>query len=192
MIVLVILTALYLWSEKKKQELLKKENKRLRLEKSVIEQKMLELMQTLKSLQLNFSQLESNHHAYKYLVPVLMGMQNKLMEELAFFDDNTYDEKLKIIKDYTNQIKVLGAEVNFEFVDDYIKTEITSLKIPSDWVELGVLLEKVMQISKEKDIHVIVFNYVESWDYPVSSSREFKCIYKKLPKNDIIELSKIK
>ena len=189
-IILVTLTIRYLWSEKKKQKLLKEENEQLRLEKVVIEEKMAELMKTLNSVQLSFSQLESNHHAYKYSVPVLMGMQNKLMEELAFFAENTHDEKLAIIKDYTNQIKVLGKEVNLDFVDDYIKTEISSLNIPSDWIELSVLLEKLMQHSKKQGILLTVFNYVKSWDKFVSSTA-FIRLLSNLADNAIKESAKI-
>ena len=176
--------------EKKKQQTLEEENEQLRLEKMVIEEKMAELMNTLNSVQLSFSQLESNHHAYKYSVPVLMGMQNKLMEELVNFADNTYDEKLAIINDYANQIRVLGAEVNLGFVDDYIKTEVASLNIPNDWIELTVLLEKIMINAKEKNVQLALFNYIDSWDKSVSSSLFIKLL-SNIADNAIKESAKV-
>lgn len=189
-IILVILTARHLFSERKKQQALEEENEQLRMEKLIIEEKSNELLDTLKSLQLSFSQLESNHHAYKYLVPVLMGMQNKLTEELINFSDNTHEEKLAIINDYSNQIKVLGREVNFKFVDDYIKTEVASLNIPNEWIDLTVLLERIMLYAKEKKVQLSLFNYVESWGQFVSNSSFIKLL-SNIADNAIKESAKV-
>ena len=189
-IILMIMTARHLFLERKKQQELEAENEQLRLEKVVIEEKMTELMESLNSVQLSFSQLESNHHAYKYTIPILMGMQNKLMEELAFFAENTHDEKLAIIEDYANQIRVLGKEVNADFVDDYIKTEVAGLNIPSDWVELAVLLERLMQTAKKQGVLLSVFNYVQTWDKSVSSNA-FIRLLSNLADNAIKESTKI-
>lgn len=65
-IFLIIFVVKYLNAERKKQQILEQENERLSKERLEIEKQMAELKQMQVELQQDFSEMTSQHHAYKY------------------------------------------------------------------------------------------------------------------------------
>ena len=162
-VALVIFVVRHLIAERKKQLLLEQENARLIKERLVIEQQMAELETAQEELQQDFAEMTSNHHAYKYAIPVFIKMQNELIAEMNNFTEYSHDEKLKRIKDYTTQVRVLSFEINDEFDTDHIKNEIAGLNIPKRWLQLTMLLESLMKVAQDKGIYLSVYNHATDW-----------------------------
>jgi len=150
--------------ERKKQLLLEQDNERLNQEQLAIEEQLTELKQVEMSLQKHLGDVTSNYHNYKYAIPVLMNMQHKLIEEITKFSEYNHDARMNLVKNYTDQIRILSFEINDEFVADHIKSEIIGLNIPNDWLKLTSLLETLMQNAQNKGIYLSVYNYTTLWN----------------------------
>ena len=179
-ITLTVLIIRHLIVEKKKNDqieeendLLKKdnlqlvsENDKLNQEYLAIQNRLFELSDVHKELQKDFGDVTSTHHKYKYVVPVLMSMQQKLIEEIQYFSDYTHEEKMNQIINYTDQIKALSFEINDDFIADHISSEIDNLKIPTDRISLISLLEELMRKAHENEVYLSIYNETNLWNCP--------------------------
>jgi len=163
LILLITLASKYMNEEKNKQEQIKAENARLSKERLVTQEQMASLLQAQAELEADFSEMTNNHHAYRYVVPILLGMQNKLIEQMNNFADYDHDERLCQIRNYTDQLRTLTFEISDEFVTSHIKSEIVGLGISKAWLELNVLLETLMQKAKDQGIYLSVYNHATTW-----------------------------
>lgn len=190
-IFLTIFIVRYMNVERKKQSLLEQENVRLTEERLTIDKQMNELKQMQMTLQKNLEDVTSNYHNYKYLVPVLMSLQNKLFDEMQHFSEYSYDEKISRIKDYTDQIRTLSFGITDEFVVDHIKNEVTGLNIPNNWSKLNILLETFLKNAHNKGVYLSIYNYTSLWDGLNISDVIFIRLLSNLVDNAIKESCKI-
>jgi len=150
--------------DKRQRGLLEKENQRLKEEQSKLQAQLSELDQSYIKLKEGFDNITSTHHQYRYVVPVLMGMQQKLIEEIQYFADYTHEEKMDRIKDFSDQINSLAVGITDDFVEDHIKDKMVSLKIPENYHQLVVLLEKLMQKAHSNEIYLSLYNQGSHWN----------------------------
>jgi len=163
-ITLTIFIVRHLISERKKQQQLEAENERLAIQHNAINSQLSKLKTVHTDLKGEFDDVVSNYHAYKYVVPVLMDMQESFISELDSFSDYSYDEKLNRIRSYADQIRVLTFQINDGLGDDFIQSELEYLNIPTNWQVLSSLLKKLMQTALAKGVYLSVQNCIQSWE----------------------------
>lgn len=171
---------------------LENENERISKEYTKIQNQMAELNQVYETLKRDFGEVSSNHHNYRYIVPVLINMQQKLVEEMNSFTEYSFDEKTDWIRDYTDEIKSLLVDVREEMVDDAIKATIAGLDLPEKWNQLAALLEKLLNVAQqEKGVYLSIYNYAKTWnDFEISNSI-FIRLFSNIVDNAVKESSKL-
>jgi len=171
---IISLTIFLIWHlnvEKKKQLRLEQQYKQLESENEAIELQFLELKTVHNDLYQEYGVVKSNHHAYKYIVPTLMNMQQDFIGELDKFADYSHAEKLKRIRDYADQIRLLSFQINNDLAIDHVDEALNRLKIPENWQALRGVFQKIMQVALTKDIYLSVYNhdeFLQNLDVPQS------------------------
>jgi len=188
---LVIFIVKHLNSEKKQRNLLEEENERVNQEYNFMQMQMQELNQIYADLKKDFGDVTSTHHSYRYIIPVLINMQYRLLENMNKFSDFSYNEKSVWIHDYTNEIKTLLTEIDVEMADDVVKATIKSLNIPEKWSQLHTLLEKLYQKADEHGVYLSVNNYSKNWNNLIVSGISFIRLFSNIVDNAIKETSKL-
>lgn len=151
-------------NERNEQRLLKEENEKLESQNGLIQSQFAELEEMNLDLTDKFLKLESNHHAYKYAVPVLMKMQGELAGKLNEFATYTHEEKLEELKAYMDNIRLLAYEVNSEFELKYFESRMDSLDIPSAWKDVVSTLELLQDKAKNSGVYLTIYNHSKTWD----------------------------
>lgn len=175
----------------KKAKKFERENEHLYNEHLSTKQELAALKQAQEILQQDFLELESSHHAYKYVVPVLMKMQAKLIREMNYFAAYNQNEKLYQLKHYTDKIRTLAFEVVDEFMIDHPKTEITALNIPDDWIQLAAALELLLEKANDNAIYLSVYNHSTTWASLTLTSISFIRLITNIVDNAIKETCKL-
>lgn len=188
---LTIFTVKYLNSEKKHQQLLEAENTRLEREHQAIQSQLAELNIIHTTLKNDFGKVTSNYHNYKYVIPVLLNIVHKSIEELNQFGDYTNAEKSKWIRDYTEQFRVLSFDVSHDFIIEQVKSEIASLDIPANQLQLISLLEKLMTTAQQQEIYLLIDNQILAWDSVKISDTTLLRLMSNIVDNAIKESCKI-
>ena len=160
---LTIFNVIHLNNEKKKRDWLEAENVRLEQERLAIQNQLSDLSDVHDQLQIDFGDVTSNHHRYRYVVPVLMQMQRELIEDIQYFSDYGHEEKMTQIKNYTDQIRLLSFGITDDFVADHIKSDLEALNIPAERRKLVVLLEKLMNRAYDNEVYLAIYNHGNLW-----------------------------
>ena len=165
----VIFLIRHLNIESRKQLELEQENKRLASEHEAIELQLLDFREVHDRLEQEYGVVTSNHHAYKYIVPTLMRMQQDFIMELDKFADYSHTGKLSRIRNYADQIRLLSTQINSEFAIDHIKVALNKLNIPDNWKALRFLFQELMQVALDKKVYLSIHNY----DAPLEDLDDF-------------------
>lgn len=198
-IILTILIIRHINVEKRKHDEIETENLRLLMENELLAQKNLavamklkEVKQAQEELMHDFDHLTSDHHAYKYVVPVLLKMQGNLLDKMRLFSDYSHEEKLQEIKDYTDQIQLLSFEINNEFLNSDLNTKMDSLGIPLKWNKAVITGIEVLKDSAEKaDIYFSFYNHATSWESLNLSIVKFVRLFTNIVDNALKETGKL-
>jgi len=143
---------------------LQAENTRLCDENQKIQDQLNEMLETYSKLEQDYGDVTSTHHSYRYIVPVLLNMQNKLISQLSNYVSFTTKERAVWIEAYTDEFKQLIAEVKVDMANDYNNTIVTSLRIPDDWESLSSLIHLLLNKSKEANVMISFYSFIRNWD----------------------------
>lgn len=161
---LTISTIKHLNVERKNQQELQDEKSRLEQEQTTIQAQLAELDDVYESLKDDFGKVTSNYHNYKYSLPVLLSMQQKLLDELDQFAMYSNAEKSKWIREYAKQFNELSFDVSHDFIDDQVKTEVASIDLPASRLQLVTLIEKLMTTAQRQEVYLHVENQIQKFE----------------------------
>ena len=161
---LTIFTVKHLNAEKRQQLLLEAENARLEQGQLDVQNQLAELDSIYTTLKNDFGKVTSHYHNYKYSIPVLLNMQQKLLEELNQFAKYTNAEKSEWIRNHTEQFKALTFDVSHDLIADQVKQEVASLDIPTNRIQLASLLEKLIMTAQNQEIYLSISNQILAWE----------------------------
>lgn len=155
-ILLTFFIVKHLDSEMKKQ-------RSLTFEKTDIQNRLSELSLDHDVLQKDLGKVTSDYHNFKYVIPVLMNMQQKLIEDIGEAAANKDHEKIQRIKEYTSQVQSLSAAINNDLNRDKIKIIVESLEIPNPNAQVNALLEQLLITAEERHVYLSIYNNTSTW-----------------------------
>ena len=161
---LIIFGTSHLKNEQKAMRRLEEENEQVIQEHLIVQKQLSELNLVYTELQKDFGSLTSSHHNYKYLIPIVINMQHKLITELHTSAEQNHEEKVERLKNYTDSIRAFSFQLNDELISDHISSEISKLNISEDYFELKVLLETLMNKAQKCGIYLSTYNYSNAWN----------------------------
>jgi len=140
------------------------ENQSLKLENEETQRHLNDLTETYTELLQDFGNVRASHHSYRYIVPMLINLQRKMLEEFDTFANQPHHEKMSWLTEYKSHIKTLLIEVDENIAADKIRQEVEELEIPAKMIGLEMLLQTVVEKTKEENIYLSMYNYFNDWE----------------------------